>query len=211
MSHIFCRNSICSVAGPGCECASNPGRVGVCKKCGAECCRGCSQARRIGRVCMSCQPLGTTTERYQAPLEERFWSKVTRGVSPDDCWLWTGTLSKGYGRLSKGRVSEGYLTASRVSWEISEGRPVPDGLFVLHSCDNPRCVNPKHLRIGDQIDNMLDMKLRKRKRTKLTPEQVTYLRSLPRRYGTFKRVAAELGVSPDCIREVRSRRTWRHI
>ncbi len=87
------------------------------------------------------------------PVAERFWPKVRRG---EGCWEWTGARSaKGYGRLTAGRRGDGYLRTHRLSFELAYG-PVPDGLFVLHRCDNPPCVRPDHLFLGTKSDNMRD-------------------------------------------------------
>ena len=88
-------------------------------------------------------------------LLERFMAKV----SPEPmsgCWLWTAEVSpKGYGRISVGGRAGATLRAHRVIWELTYG-PVPPGLFVIHSCDTPSCVNPDHLRCGTSFDNMQD-------------------------------------------------------
>lgn len=93
-------------------------------------------------------------------LDQRFWSKVRVG-DPDDCWEWSACrTSQGYGRIGvlKDGVNDvmtpGY--AHRVSWELHYG-PVPEGLCVLHRCDNPPCVNPNHLFLGAHVDNTADM------------------------------------------------------
>lgn len=92
--------------------------------------------------------------RKRKPLEERFWAKVAKS---DSCWNWTGSLAgSGYGYLHIGdKVERKPRTAHRVSWEIHNG-PIPEGLWVLHKCDNRKCVNPEHLFIGDRVDNMRD-------------------------------------------------------
>lgn len=91
------------------------------------------------------------------PVAERFAEKTV----PTDggCLEWTGTrFTNGYGMLGVGGKM---LRAHRVAHELFIG-PIPDGLHVLHSCDNPPCVNPAHLRTGTRIDNMQDKALRGR-------------------------------------------------
>ena len=98
------------------------------------------------------------------PLGQRFWSKVRCGTQ-DECWEWAGALSsKGYGHIGYlGRVREAHV----VSFIIANG-PYPADLDVLHNCDNRRCVNPGHLRLGTHQDNMRDMKVRGRARNGTT-------------------------------------------
>jgi HNH endonuclease len=94
----------------------------------------------------------------RATLSERFWSKVDKS---GDCWVWTGSRDlKGYGKINIGCTP---TLAHRVSWQIKSG-DIPEGLFVLHRCDNPPCVNPAHLFIGTAGDNVQDMMSKGRQR-----------------------------------------------
>ena len=86
-------------------------------------------------------------------VEQRFWDKVE--IIPfHPCWEWTGHQDKdGYGRL---RANNKDLRAHRVSWEMHNKRHIPKGMQIMHSCDNPSCVNPAHLSLGTAQDNAND-------------------------------------------------------
>lgn len=91
-------------------------------------------------------------------VEERFWTKVDI-KHPNDCWEWKAFKGKdNYGWFHYKTGSE---TAHRVAYILTYG-PIPQGLYVLHNCDNTRCVNPYHLKLGTQADNVKDMKDRNR-------------------------------------------------
>jgi hypothetical protein len=92
--------------------------------------------------------------RKATPIEDRFWSKVNK---TDSCWNWTSSIvGNGYGGLFSGtKKQRKSLRAHRFSYELHNG-VIPEGLFVLHKCDNRLCVNPEHLFLGDSTDNMRD-------------------------------------------------------
>ena len=98
------------------------------------------------------------TPRQKKSLEERFWEKVdVRG--PNECWEWKGAKNRdgGYGFIKTGGGS--LKLAHRMSYLMSKGN-IPDGLCILHSCDNPSCVNPSHLRSGTYKENHMDSVIR---------------------------------------------------
>lgn len=94
--------------------------------------------------------------------EEKFWSRVLKGDKEEDCWAWTGGIiaKKVYGGMPDVKLT-GEVYAHRYSWKLHNG-PIPEGMFVLHHCDNPPCVNPAHLFLGTQADNVHDMMKKKR-------------------------------------------------
>ncbi len=93
-------------------------------------------------------------EQRRGELAARFWSRVKIG-HPSSCWEWTGNRTlDGYGVCSAG--GHRAQTASRIAYELTHGA-IPDGLVIMHQCDNPPCVNPSHLRAGTDLDNSRDM------------------------------------------------------
>ena len=113
--------------------------------------------------------------------EERFWFWVNKR-GPNGCWEWSGArFWTGYGLVS---INGKTVTAHRYAWQITKG-PIPEGLLVLHKCNNKICVNPEHLYIGDYGDNMADRinsgsshRDEKRLLCKLYDEEVQLVRKL---------------------------------
>ena len=163
------------------------------------------------RFCgISCQ------RKYKAhSLSERYWAKVDKR-SPDECWPWLGTKDKdGYGsiRPAPDKNSE---RAHRVGYELKHG-PMPKGMLVCHSCDNPPCQNPAHWFIGTNDDNMADMVAKGRHRgnrgdgdncsAKLTRQQVLeifYLRGKERQ----KITAAHYGIHQRHVSAIQRKIAW---
>jgi len=138
-------------------------------------------------------------------VPDRFWTKVDKS---GECWTWTAhRTDKGYGVLGGARDGKN-APAHRVSWELANGL-IPDGLWVLHSCDNPPCVNPAHLFLGSAADNTADMmakgRNRARPRTKLTWADVRAIRDsvLP-----LRQLVASFGVTKEQIYRIRSGAQW---
>ena len=138
-------------------------------------------------------------------------SAETTGAT-DPCRLWPGYTDRfGYGRLNRNGKT---LLAHRFVWTQTFG-PIPSGMCVCHSCDQPSCVNPNHLFLGTQADNMRDMarkgrstRLEKNPSAKLTAEQVRAIRSDDR---PPPEIAAEYRIAPNTVSGIRARRSWKHL
>lgn len=146
---------------------------------------------------------------------DTFWLNVQRGTD-DECWPWLRppTPGTGYGQA---RVAGRHLLAHRLAWSFTHG-PVPLGMFVLHKCDVRLCVNPNHLFLGTQADNVRDMIAKGRqavgaatRSTPLTDALVREMRTL-RAAGTPHRdLCNRFGVSEPTVSRICNRVTWRHV
>ncbi len=145
---------------------------------------------------------------------DRFWSKVQKS---EGCWLWTGAKDpNGYGRFSVGRRMR---LSHRIAYELTTGEPIASGMNACHRCDNPSCVNPAHLFIGTQADNVHDMQAKgrtgysgsrgsKHPMAKLTESDVVAIRADKR---SQTAIAADYGVSQSAIHLIKSRKEWKHV
>lgn len=156
------------------------------------------------------KPNTKTTPVVDARFRARFWDKVNRSgrvvrAELGPCWEWTASLDKhGYGQF---RVEPATHRAHRIAWLILHGS-WPDG-FCLHECDNTLCVNPEHLTVGTQAQNLGDMARRGRHANlKLTPEQVRIIRANTNRH---RAAAVCFGVNRGLISAIRTRKIWRHV
>jgi hypothetical protein len=145
---------------------------------------------------------------YRPTFGKRFWSKVDK---TGDCWVWTAASARmGYGAFFVGKLRP----AHRVSWEMANG-PIPDGLLVLHRCDNPPCVRPDHLFLGTHAENTADAITKGRLasgerhgRHKLGAEAVPSIRA---RWAAGERladIAADFGISRSQVSRIGLGRKW---
>lgn len=150
----------------------------------------------------------------------RFWSKVDRKV-PNECWPWTGSFKEnGYPQLGVGSLTNGTRTmrmAHRLSWLIHFGE-VPKRKYILHHCDNPKCVNPNHLYLGGNSENMRDAAQRNRiahgvrhAYAKLNPTKVRRIRKLFKSGKNCNQIASTIGVAYATIQQVIEGQTWRRV
>lgn len=156
--------------------------------------------------------------RYRRSLWDRFHDKVMPEPNTG-CWLWVGAVKElGYGVIGLGRRDEGTAKAHRVSWELHRG-PIPEGMCILHRCDQPMCVNPNHLFCGTLADNMQDCvrkgrnylpdnKGEKATWSKLTEDAVRDIRS---RVLAGTEYARKYNVSKSAIYEIWRGKNWAWI
>lgn len=150
------------------------------------------------------------TKNHCTP-EMRLWGKVDKSPGPDKCWPWLALRDRyGYG-LTVWNKKVGL--AHRYIWEVHHGQPIPEGMHLLHSCDNPGCVNPAHLVLGTHQDNMVDKLAKGRCLSKLTRAQVVEIKEAVKApyKGQLQDLARKYGVSAQQIQGIKSGRRWRHM
>jgi hypothetical protein len=158
-------------------------------------------------------PMKRVNASSALPMPQRFLTKIVFGAS--DCWVWRSSVdSIGYGTFP----FNGEVKAHRVSYRMFKGE-IPDGLFVLHKCDNRQCVNPDHLFLGTQKDNMIDMASKKRGKypslcgeknpmAKLTKETVEEIRKMVESGSKQIDACKKFGVSPMTVSRIIRRESW---
>ena len=151
--------------------------------------------------------MNTRSQDIRVRFEDRIGSR-------EECWVWTGSMLKsGYGRM---RFNGPSRRAHRISYELYRSR-IPEGLNVLHTCDNPTCVNPEHLFLGTDVDNNKDRDTKGRTAhqkgeasgaSKLTEQDIRAIKQDTRRHLV---VAREYGVVPSLIGMIRRGLRWSHV
>lgn len=147
----------------------------------------------------------------RAPVEERLLNKI-KIAAETGCWEWTASKTRGYAVI---RANGRWCRANRVSYDLYCG-PIADGMHVLHRCDNPACVNPEHLFLGTNADNMADKVAKGRQLpgsahslAKLTDADVLAIRNAEG--VTQLALATKYGVGQQQISRIRSGKRWAHL
>ena len=148
----------------------------------------------------------------QDRFEDKFIPEPNSG-----CWLWTASVNQdGYGNFgigSRADKTQFSAKAHRIAHELYVG-PIPAGLSVLHRCDIPSCVNPNHLFLGTQADNVHDMEKKGRGRhlrgaahgrVKLSESDVRYIRNSDKRNVDLARM---FNVTKTHIGYIKNRKAW---
>lgn len=164
------------------------------------------------------------TEARFIPLEsldmatvERFW-KCVDVAGPDECWNWRGTSSHGYGKftLRTPNGSQQHM-AHRVAY-LLHYRALPTNLVVMHSCDNPRCVNFAHLSLGTDLLNTIDASAKGRMHpgaktfgAVLTDDIARHIRTCSDLGEGINSIARRIGHHRRTVADVVNRKTWRHV
>ncbi len=171
----------------------------------------------LGRTWAAIQTKACDLKLTRPTAEERFWRKVKKGQN-HECWNWLGCYNNsGYGQV---RIDRKSILVHRFSWEIHKGK-IPDEMCVLHKCDNPFCVNPNHLFLGTNQDNINDkmnknrqpdLKGEKNGNSKLTLDQVKHIKQLCYE-GKFlqKEIAKMFNMSYSLISDINKNKIWRHV
>lgn len=153
--------------------------------------------------------------RAKGTIEERFWAHVQK---TDNCWLWNGSTLNKYGYFGYGGKT---YRAHRIAFMLTKRSLFNPALSVLHTCDNPPCVNPDHLFQGTQTDNIIDMDIKGRRgksglsgeynpSSKLTNEEVVQIRKLLSTGKLYQREIAKIyGVHTETIGAIKRGKNWR--
>lgn len=182
------------------------------------------------RLCVNPSHL-VLVQKKQRPMQvprtwpeavDSFWSKVNKNTGTE-CWEWMGFVSSattgGYGRMTFLGME---IRAHIFSFMIHEG-DIPDGILIRHTCDNRKCVNPRHLLAGTYQDNADDReernpgrqakgeKTRNSKRVGMTADKVLAIRELCGMGVPRDGIAARFGVAASTVSAIKNRRNWRHI
>lgn len=171
------------------------------------------------RKCRASHIPGTPRKSYYVETpESRFWKYVNK---TEGCWIWNGPCT--YARYGTLRIHGTHVAAHRFSWELHNG-PIQNGLYVCHHCDNPPCVNPDHLFLGTNKDNVDDMWNKGRGvmcppsigvnnvNAKLTDADIPIIRDLLSDHSITQNSIAELfHVTRKAIWQIRNGKTWTHV
>lgn len=157
------------------------------------------------------------------------WFYAQKNVTASGCWEWTGVLNGGYGHLS---IHGKRILAHRLSLQYHLKREIPSSLEVRHLCNNPRCINPEHLKEGTHSENMNDMVVSNRQakgktlsdklvgiphpktagsrngRAKISEEDAIHIRNSKESYNSLSR---QYGISKTQVKRIKNNESWKSL
>lgn len=166
---------------------------------------------------------------YRMDNDQKFWNKVSV-AGPSDCWLWKGVIDAfGYGCIKRNGIQ---TRTHRHAWQLTNGA-IPPGMQINHTCDIPDCVNPNHLKIGTQQENIRDKIARNRQakglangththpekrpmgekigNSKLKESEVKLIKKSLLSGATLSWLAEQFNVTKQSISGIKRQKTWRHV
>ena len=155
---------------------------------------------------------------YKKDFEGRVWSRVKIG-KPNECWIWQGYVSHGYGTLrvmkAPGSKAQRHLRAHRLAWWLENSEPLPPDMLVIHSCNTPLCCNPRHLRLGTHKQNMEDVRKAgnqagaKNGNAKLTAQAVVAIREARQSGQSLKAIAEAHKIKVSSVSSICLGKIWK--
>lgn len=133
-----------------------------------------------------------------------FWEKVKK---LEKCWEWLGCICDGYGIYMIGGKKN---KAHRWSWIFKHG-PISPGMKICHKCDNRKCVNPDHLFIGSDADNILDAAIKGRMSKKLSIKDVVSIFKMRKNGHSHASISAKFGIHQSNVSRTLSGERWSHL
>lgn len=156
--------------------------------------------------------------------DDAFWEMTNRSLGEDSCWEYKGYIATtGYGQVRRRGLSKTPIIASRYAMYLSIGRYPERHEFVCHSCDNPKCCNPKHLFLGSAQDNARDMVSKKRNRGgkkpgfkhgkmhRLSLEELKEIRNLIALGYNNVQIASKFNITHSSVSNIRLEKTWKNV
>lgn len=156
--------------------------------------------------------MGSNGVKYRGNPKLQFEDKIVKNPTTG-CWLWQGAFfqGNGYGQFNNKLLTQTPTTAHRASWMLFRGE-IPKGLMVLHKCDVRACVNPDHLYLGNNSDNMIDRSKRGYvHQMKLNEDKVREMRRLRQQGWSWRKLADRYQVQMNAVRQAVMGETWTHV
>lgn len=147
------------------------------------------------------------TKIFPEPKLHRLSVNIRYYVNNDGCFISIAHRHDRDGYPKLRRKGKDWLI-SRYIYTLIHGA-IPAGMVVRHKCDNPSCINPDHLEIGTQADNMQDKKMRGKPQKKLTTEEILFIKSAPDK--SVDELAKEFGVAGSTIYKIQRGKSWKEI